>query len=65
MSVSGAALRTAGSRTRSPIAIDTSYLPASKPNGPAMPQQPASGDVTFAPIFFSNDSSSVIFISAL
>ena len=36
----GAAARTAGSSTRSPIACDTANLPASKPNGPAMPQQP-------------------------
>src|SRR5262249_56035724 len=49
MNVSGAAARTAGSSTRSPTAIDTSYLWTSKPNEPAMPQQPASSDCTSAP----------------
>ena len=44
-----AAARTAGSSTRSPIACDTSYLPASKPNAPAMPQQPESSDCSSEP----------------
>jgi hypothetical protein len=39
--VSASALRTAGSRARSPIVCDSAYLCCSKPNDPAMPQQPA------------------------
>ena len=65
ISVSRAALRTAGSSTRSPMAWDTSYFPASKPNEPAIPQQPASSDCTSAPVFRSTDSSAPIFITAL
>jgi len=38
--VSGAAARTLGSRTRSAAVIDTSYFSDSKPNEPAMSQQP-------------------------
>lgn len=41
-SVSGAAARTSGSSTRSPMRIESSTLCLSKPKEPAMPQQPAS-----------------------
>ena len=34
--------RTAGNNTRSPIACDIAYLSFSKPNDPAIPQQPES-----------------------
>ena len=44
----GRAARTAGSSTRSPTACDTANLSASKPNAPAMPQQPESGNAAQA-----------------
>ena len=47
------------------MAWETSYFSASKPNEPAIPQQPASGTRRSAPVFLSSDSSSVIFITAL
>src|SRR4051812_40229639 len=45
MSVSLPASRTAGSSTRSPQAFETSYLAASNPKEPAMPQQPGVGSL--------------------
>ena len=38
--VSAEALRTSGSKTRSPMSTETSYLSDSKPNEPAIPQHP-------------------------
>src|SRR5580704_1319549 len=49
--------RTAGNNTRSPTACDTSYFSFSKPNGPAIPQQPESMDCRSTPIFRNKDSS--------
>ena len=52
------ALRTAGRSRCSPMAIETSYFPASNPNDPASPQQPGSGCSTSTPIFFKRSISS-------
>ena len=49
----------------SPIACDTAYLSFSKPNGPAIPQHPASTAFKSEPILRSNASSSVILMIAL
>src|ERR671925_1478980 len=64
MSVSSDALRTAGSRTRSPPFLETSIFSAEKPNAPAIPQQPVSGTCTSAPVFCSSATSWSIFMIA-
>jgi hypothetical protein len=57
INVSGAAFRTAGNRTRSATACDTSNLSFWNPNGPAIPQHPESGDCSSAPNIRSSASS--------
>lgn len=54
----------AGNNTRSPIACAIWYFSQSNPNGPAIPQQPESRDVSSIPILRSKDSAWVIFMSA-
>ncbi len=65
MSVPGSARRTAGKSTRSLIACDTVYFSLAKPKGPAIPQHPASRDLTSAVVLRSKASSSVILMIAL
>ena len=59
------ALRTAGRSSSSPIAMEMSYLSCSKPNEPAMPQQPGAGAWKSMPMRRSSDSSADIFMMDL
>src|ERR1700677_329725 len=65
ISQSAGAWRTAGRSSSSPMAIEISYLSASKPKEPAMPQHPGAGLWKTIPNRLRTDSSAVIFIRDL